>query len=68
MYWLQDARETLDVLLTYGDADDPLFVHMLEEYRGVAQVHGRSAEFEHLIEELVTLKCPAPAKIPARDC
>lgn len=58
MYWLKDARETLDVLLTYGDVDDPLFAHMLEEYRAVARVHGRSTEFEHLVAEMMTLKSP----------
>ncbi len=68
MYWLKDARETLDVLLTYGDAENPLFVHLLSEYRAVAQAHGRSAEFERLLEEIVALKRPPSAQIPARGC
>lgn len=66
MYWLNDARDTLEVLLTYGNVEDPLFVHLLAQYRTVAQEHGRSAEFEQLVEAIVDLKSPPHAKMSAK--
>jgi hypothetical protein len=62
---MQDARDTLDTLLTYGNVDDPLFVHLLSQYRDVAREQSRSDEFEQVVQDIIDLRCPTGAKMSA---
>ena len=65
MYWIQDARDTLDTLLTYGDVDDPLFVHLLSQYRDMAREQSRGDEFEQVVQDIIDLRCPTRGKMSA---
>lgn len=53
MDWLRDAYDTLDILLTYGDARDPLFSRIVTSYRDLARDFGRADDLEHVVRQVL---------------
>ena len=56
MYWLRDAFDTLDTVLTYGDVDDSVFSSIVAKYRDIARDLGRIEDLERVVREVVELK------------
>lgn len=67
MDWLRDAYDTFDVLLTYGDAQDPVFSRILSTYRDLARECGRSDDLEHVIQQVLERTNQPRVKAPIGD-
>lgn len=64
MDWLRDAHDTLDVVLTYGDVEDPLFRRIVNKYRDMAHDLNRTDDFEQVVQSVLAIRRPHLVRMP----
>lgn len=56
MNWLSDAHDTLDTVLTYGNAEDPVFDRIVAKYREMAHDLDRVDDFERVVQAVLAIR------------